>query len=76
MPRRRSAKLILSTSTNGSAKNNVSQRNGTPITVVRPEGNTVNRRCFSHVSAPLLCDAPSVAEERGAGVLIASPPRR
>ena len=35
---RRSAKLIFSTSTNGTAKNSASHMNGTPITNEGPDG--------------------------------------
>ncbi|CAE6856914.1 hypothetical protein R75471_07345 [Paraburkholderia domus] len=76
MPRRRSAKLIFSTSTNGNAKNSVSHRNGTPITVVRPDGSSVERRFFSEPSNRPPDGAPSAAGEEVVGLLIASAPRR
>src|SRR5579859_4330773 len=39
MPITWSAKLIFSTSTNGSAKKTASHRNGTPIATLRPDGS-------------------------------------
>ncbi|CAM2138117.1 hypothetical protein PT2222_100127 [Paraburkholderia tropica] len=72
MPMTWSAKLILSTSTKGSAKNSASHRNGTPITVVRPEGTKRENTRASMPRGALLRDGTEGVE--GRDVLMSASP--